>query len=51
LVASLNSLTNYENPTINPLQEAFPAYDTVAAFDSKLVPKATGDSEHCSECR
>ncbi len=41
LLASIKSLTNSENPSSKPLQEACPCFQE-AACDSKVVPNAAG---------
>jgi hypothetical protein len=50
LLASLKSLTNSENPSINPLQEACSGFQ-VTACDSKSCWKAACVYENGSESR
>jgi hypothetical protein len=50
LLASMKSLTNYENPSSNPLQGAFSGFQ-IAACDSNVFPKAACDPENCTENR
>jgi hypothetical protein len=48
--AAIQSLTNSENPSSKPLQEAYSDYQ-VAALDCKAILKAVCDSENCSKIR
>jgi hypothetical protein len=51
LLAPLKPLTNTENPSSNPLQEACSGFQVAACDSKKIVLKAVCDSENCAESR